>query len=279
MLFNFILWVAIAIFSIVPLQALQAAEVEQKNLAEQQEISPERQAELNQELAQFIGRFQRGQSLQPAVNLVKQGADINISSLAGSKTLLNAAITNGDKRLVGEFIDQGARNPRDEDTPLIVAIKQNKPAIVEMFLARGASVDANFSEFSPLTLAASISGNWTTPYPNPKIVKLLLNHGANPLWQDGLGKTALMIVKEKAQSWSLPYDPESEFYLHVIYPLKARLAFRSIIRTLEKAELDWKKGKLKSMQAPSQILKTHFTEEDALAQKAGQVEPLGRIIE
>lgn len=77
--------------------------------------------------------------------LLKAGADPNAAGRSG-ETLLMTATLAGETQAVEALLKYGAnvnaKLPESDTTPLMVAIRENRPAIVKLLLAHGAEVDA-----------------------------------------------------------------------------------------------------------------------------------------
>lgn len=118
------------------------------------------------------------------------GADLDDTDTFGRTLLMSAAAetTKEAARLVSALIEAGAdvnkKSPAGR-TPLLFAVKSDRPKIVRALLAAGAEVDARDGDgWTPLMLAAR-DGRLRT-------VVLLLAAGADPNAQSSLGWTALM---------------------------------------------------------------------------------------
>jgi ankyrin repeat protein len=130
------------------------------------------------------------------ISLVKKllnlGLDINSASNDGSSPL-SYACYNGNQELVELLIDHGAdiHTPNHEGQTLLHDIcncsseeTEEMVAIVSSLLERGLAVNARSADGStPLSYACS------SVY--PKVVNLLIDHGADPLTVDRKGNTLL----------------------------------------------------------------------------------------
>lgn len=148
---------------------------------------------------------------------------------APSSTPLNSAAKAGDLTLVQNQIDKGddvnTRLVGDVGTALINAARHHHDEVVALLLENGADPDISTSQGPAIlhaahaandgglkTIEALIKGGadvdgvhqgWgytalhrAIRFKSPKTVKLLLKHGADPLFGDGKGRTPLNIAKE-----------------------------------------------------------------------------------
>jgi ankyrin repeat protein len=142
-------------------------------------------------------------NLEVARLLLANGADVNTVDKDGF-TPLGQAAGNGDRatEMVRLFLDHGAQvNVASGDTveivkngpirigwmtPLQMAAPQANFETVELLVKAGADVNAkDIRGLTPLALAVA------TDHADPRIVRLLLEHGASPAIKSAEGETAL----------------------------------------------------------------------------------------
>lgn len=119
--------------------------------------------------------------------LLAHGADIQARN-AGGFTALHAAAYAGSIPVAQLLLDRGARLEGNDNkagaTPLMVAAEQGQPALVELFVARGAAVSAPERDgYTPLTRAL-----WKS---HPEVMRVLKSHGATCQPADVLGSEVL----------------------------------------------------------------------------------------
>jgi ankyrin repeat protein len=132
-----------------------------------------------------------------ALALIVPGLPLDAIAKGQNRSPLFAAIETGDVAVVDALLAHGAsRDARGEmgETPLHAAASKGSEAVVRALLARGAGVDARiqrrghqYDGRTPLMDAAC--GN------NLVVVKVLLEHGADPFLKDSLGMTALSFAE------------------------------------------------------------------------------------
>jgi ankyrin repeat protein len=154
--------------------------------------------------------------IEAAAELIKAGADINQHSLFG--TLVEEAVSRKQPRMVAFLLKSGAKPGANggDCTPLLKATTANDLAMVKLLLEHGADINETGSvtcgEFGSPEVKEEKSGNVvfrTTHIPNPpvaqdatplmvatrrgyeKLVKFLLEKGADPALKDREGFTAL----------------------------------------------------------------------------------------
>ena len=142
-------------------------------------------------------------NLEVARLLVARGADVNTTD-SGGYTPLGNAVSAGDRtaELVKLLLDHGAKvNVSSGDTveivkngkirigwmtPLLLAVPQANYEVVEMLVKAGAKVDAkDIRGLTPLVLAVA------TDHADPRIVRFLLENGADPRIVSEEGETVL----------------------------------------------------------------------------------------
>jgi len=142
-------------------------------------------------------------NLEVARLLAARGADVNTTDQDGY-TPLGDAVSAGDRsaELVRLLLDHGAKvNVSSGDTveivkngkirigwmtPLLLAVPQANYEVVEMLVKAGAKVDAkDIRGLTPLALAVA------TDHADPRIVRFLLENGADPKIVSEDGETAL----------------------------------------------------------------------------------------
>ena len=106
---------------------------------------------------------------------------------------LHQAVFYNDFYTVDNLLDQGytvAHETDDGQTPLHIAAECNQPAMCRFLLKNGAEIDVldNFGG-SALHAAAACQSN-------PRVIKLLIKHGANPLLRDSAGLTPRGVAKK-----------------------------------------------------------------------------------
>jgi ankyrin repeat protein len=118
--------------------------------------------------------------------LLERGADINIANARG-ETPLSRAVVFRQERIVSLLLVRGA-DPNLADkggmTPLHVATEFGDVGTTEMLLAHGANPNALSDGETPLVCAARAFVN--RPNQSLRIMRLLLQHGADPNLSGGL---------------------------------------------------------------------------------------------
>ncbi|SPO04697.1 related to ankyrin 1 [Cephalotrichum gorgonifer] len=118
--------------------------------------------------------------------LLAHGVDVNTKDANGVPALIQAVKYSQDDVLVRYLLDHGADvniRDRDNDSALHQAALSGKYSVVELLLERNIEVNAvNASDTTPLYDAV----------PNPDILQMLLEKGADPDLGKGNGFTALM---------------------------------------------------------------------------------------
>jgi ankyrin repeat protein len=126
--------------------------------------------------------------------LLEMGANIHLAMSTGGETV--KPVLDG-----GASVDaQGA----DRDFPIHAAIRRGQLEMVKLLLDKGAHIESQGYEWSPLCLAAWTVGHRSKSRSKSlknrsKIVKLLLDRGANVNWQDKEGNSILHLVAWKGQ--------------------------------------------------------------------------------
>jgi hypothetical protein len=137
-------------------------------------------------------------------------------------SLLSLAVAEGRTEIVKRLLAAGADpNPKGKDrAPLIAAALRNRPREAKLLLEAGADpARAVDRDGDPVLVAAAfreslgvVRALLAVPHPEKHkslalleaagvgslpIVKLLVRHGANPLWKSARGNSALSIAKKK----------------------------------------------------------------------------------
>ena len=125
--------------------------------------------------------------------LIAKGANVNVEDYNCSKSALNLAILNSDYEITKLLVQNGADLKycdRGGLTPIRAAIDVGNFPIVELLLLKGADLtQSNFDGDTPLIeaienanrakLQTQIGGNHTFWHNSLKIVKILIEHGAD----------------------------------------------------------------------------------------------------
>jgi ankyrin repeat protein len=135
--------------------------------------------------------------------LIEAGVDVNAADLPGISPLMMAAGWNGNTRAVELLLAKGAsakavsrpvmglpaRNGASEFgslTALIMAAPFGPPELIGNLLDGGSDVNArDVRGMTPLMLAVA------TDHQDPTVIKMLLEHGADPSAKSGIGDSAL----------------------------------------------------------------------------------------
>ncbi len=159
------------------------------------------------EIASILIAHRAKPNSDAAAAALEQGHDDVARMLidAGAKVSLCQAVKCGHIPVVRRMIQEGADlDASDDDSsrfPLILAIENDRPEIVEMLLAAGADVNAQtpvhhgreyvYGGDTPLNEAVSCG--------SAKLVKLLLNYGADPDMQGGGNESPLEMAKRRGR--------------------------------------------------------------------------------
>jgi len=106
-------------------------------------------------------------------------------------TPLEQALQKDDVAIAARLLDSGAeinRVNKKNETPIILALEDNKNNFVKLFLEKGASTDAVEGGINPLQLALELSNEFA--------VDLLMLAGADPNAPDRKGRTPLFVAAE-----------------------------------------------------------------------------------
>jgi ankyrin repeat protein len=130
--------------------------------------------------------------------LLEHGASVNVANAVGETPLMYAAFDNPSR--VATLLSHGARvNTQDKlgRTALFRACTFQQLSVAKMLIAHGASSNicgdggSCYGIASPLEMASfrSVNGVKCDPNIRRSLIKLLLNHGANPRHKDASGFT------------------------------------------------------------------------------------------
>lgn len=143
----------------------------------------------------------RQQPLEIVSVLIEKGADVNQPTRY--KTALMHAASAGYTELVSLLLTKGAQvNVKtDEGTPLMEAVHGAHTEIMKLLLAAGADVNTVHRTGDQVLVMAARQRNYSKPSlePNAEVVKLLLDHGADPNFKAQFGVTALMSANTAAK--------------------------------------------------------------------------------
>lgn len=138
--------------------------------------------------------------------LLEKNADVNVPGRASPKTndqtALYLAVARNDAALVRELLGRGA-NPNLADSagslPLVEAVVDSDadPEIVRMLIENGVEVNRTEKENGATALIFAAQNDRLPAPVRLKIVKLLLDNGANKSIKETSGKTALDWAREK----------------------------------------------------------------------------------
>jgi ankyrin repeat protein len=129
----------------------------------------------------------KGNSIAPAMLLVRSGANVNAANRVGKTPLMSAAFDN--PTIAATLLSHGARaNTQDPGgrTALFNACAAQQLSIAKLLIAHGASTNINcyagsLGIISPLEIASfeSEGGSKRDPMTRRALIKLLLKHGAH----------------------------------------------------------------------------------------------------
>jgi ankyrin repeat protein len=123
--------------------------------------------------------------------LLENGADVNIQDIDGDTVLLNACAC-GDAQAVKLFLTNGADVNFKNYLGLTALMRtKNNNKILNILLENFADVNAQDNSGDKV-----LSKACTTGYANVKIVKLLLDYGADASIRNNQGLTAFMRTKD-----------------------------------------------------------------------------------
>ena len=121
--------------------------------------------------------------------LLEHGANPNIQDINGN-SLLHLTIKARYYHIASLLLKYGAIQNKDEESPLLFAVKEGKLSMVSDILTHGIDLNIQDKEGnSPLLLAVKDG--------NQDIVSVLLQHGVNSNMQDNKNKSALDITRDK----------------------------------------------------------------------------------
>lgn len=141
--------------------------------------------------------------------LIEHGADVNMREKQNGLTSLHYAILGGDREIIEILLAYGAAvNPESQSekfswhyvTPLHLAAQHDRLAVCELLIERGADVNSKM----PPKYGIGLDNPMQTPLyhavqsGDPKLVRLLIDHGARVDVADGYGETPLHRAAERA---------------------------------------------------------------------------------
>ncbi len=129
------------------------------------------------------------------------GSDINQTDREG-RTLLAGAAARGQFTLVRELVKRGADIERKDGaglTPLYLAAEADHLGVVQELVAARAKIDSANGEQAATPLLPAAQRGYR------QVVEHLLEHGANPLMQTRLGRTAPALLAERN-----PKEPQAD---------------------------------------------------------------------
>ena len=128
--------------------------------------------------------------------LVAKGADVNVQDKKKRTPLIFAA-SNGHTPVIGFLISKGADvNMRDSGgrTALLYASKRSFNETAALLLEKGA--DVNVQSKKKKVTALMLAAVWD----NTVLVRMLLDHGADPHLVDIFGRSAKVLAEKKGNS-------------------------------------------------------------------------------
>jgi len=169
----------------------------------------------------------RGNNIEIIDLFLNAGVKINNNVWPHDDTPLNLAIYENKPDIVNFLIDKGANINQKRGRvryPLYAAIFKNIPDIVKLLIDKGANINQKDDEngSTPLHLAL------TTSFGNPDIVNLLIDKGADINQKNRFGETPLLLAKYMLDRDNRNDRPDS--------------IFRAIVETLERKEAEKKKN-------------------------------------
>ena len=148
-------------------------------------ISAPAAAQLTREL-KFLSNVKKGEHHEVEVMLLS-GINYNTRDIDGKPALI-IAIENGDGEMVSLLLDAGADpdivDRKSGEVPLTLAAARNNADLVGRLLAKGANPNVPNKQYETALIKA-VSND------NRRMVSMLMEHGADPDWQDFTGHSAI----------------------------------------------------------------------------------------
>lgn len=174
------------------------------------------------EIERFVNAC-AGNEMASVIAMVKKGMKVNSRNFNFEKTCLHHAAYNGNLPLVEFLLENGAFvtvKDQNDRTPLFDAIyvaRNNKPPswnsrVVNTLLAHGAQPTINTPAHGGTPLY------WACRLHNPEIVKLLLDYGADPSFNDDGRFWAYRCVQRRLEG----HDEEKQKAREIWALLKAK---------------------------------------------------------
>ena len=147
-------------------------------------------------------------SINKVINLVQQGADVNVTGMKHMTPLFGMCRFNRAD-MVEYLVEQGADvNVKDDDggTPLHMACAGGNADVVKYLVKHGADVNAKDDDGETPLHVACVSGY-------ADVVKYLVKHGADVNTKDDNGETPLLLAERINDKESSPRLLETIKYL------------------------------------------------------------------